>query len=258
MLKKAFSLVELLVVMGIIVILIAILLPALARSREQAKSTQCLSNLRQLGQAAFAYTSENAGSFPPALASLTQCWDFDETDPNNIVAGILWNGRTNVAVQQCPSYDGKSFGTNDPYTGYNYNTSYIGCGFGELTPLGNPHVIPAKLGSLRRPAQVAVFGDAMSSGHPINGANKFMRSPVLMAQTDIGDIFNPTARLAGTQGYRHLGCTNVCYLDGHAESVKTRYTQAGTMNGETITYTVTATAGTGFLSADNSAYDGRP
>jgi prepilin-type processing-associated H-X9-DG protein/prepilin-type N-terminal cleavage/methylation domain-containing protein len=227
--KKAFSLVELLVVIGIITILIGLLLPALSVAREQAKTTQCLSNLRQLGQAAFAYTSENNGSFPPALGSLTRCWDYDETNPNNIIAGILWNGRTNIQVQQCPSYDGKAFGNNDPFTGYNYNTSYIGCGTGELTPLGNPHETPAKLGSLRRPAQVALFGDAMSSGHPINGANKFMRSPILMSGTDIGDILNPIGRLAGTQGYRHRGQTNVCYLDGHAASVLDRYNQAGKM-----------------------------
>lgn len=57
--KKAFTLVELLVVIAIIALLMAILIPALNRAREQAKRATCLSNLRQLMLAWIMYADEN-------------------------------------------------------------------------------------------------------------------------------------------------------------------------------------------------------
>jgi prepilin-type N-terminal cleavage/methylation domain-containing protein/prepilin-type processing-associated H-X9-DG protein len=59
--RNAFTLVELLVVIGIIALLIAILMPALGRAREQANRTKCASNMRQLMTGYIAYSLENKG-----------------------------------------------------------------------------------------------------------------------------------------------------------------------------------------------------
>jgi prepilin-type N-terminal cleavage/methylation domain-containing protein/prepilin-type processing-associated H-X9-DG protein len=81
--QRGFTLVELLVVIGIIAVLIGILLPALGRARASANSVACMANLRSIGQAIAIYTVQSKGMLPPG-------W-FDGcingvTDPNSPAA----------------------------------------------------------------------------------------------------------------------------------------------------------------------------
>src|SRR5688500_11027088 len=59
-----FTLVELLVVIGVIAILISLLLPSLSRAREASLTVKCLTNLRQVGMATSLYANDFRGSLP--------------------------------------------------------------------------------------------------------------------------------------------------------------------------------------------------
>jgi prepilin-type N-terminal cleavage/methylation domain-containing protein/prepilin-type processing-associated H-X9-DG protein len=65
--RRAFTLVELLVVIGIIAVLVSVLLPTLGRARRSAEVTACLSNIRQLATALQGYINESRGAMPEAM-----------------------------------------------------------------------------------------------------------------------------------------------------------------------------------------------
>ena len=243
--RGGFTLLELLVVLAVIGVLAGLILSAAAVARQEARRVQCMSNLRQCVMAAQAYAADHGGQYPPAQARAggTLCaWDFKTTvawgaggKSVQVAPGLLWEGYGDGAVLQCPAYTGKANWMNDPYSGFNYNTSYIGHGEGEPCPA------PAYAAAVKDPAHCALFGDGEYEG----GADKFMRAPCGDLEHG-GDSPAYSGRSAGTQGFRHRGRTNVAFCDGHVESLAAPYKPGG--RGE-------VSPGCGFLSPDNSLYD---
>jgi len=96
-----FTLIELLVVIAIIALLMGILLPSLARAREQARKVACLSNLRQMGVALQAYLIDSEYRLPP---SSCRC-----EDPNGHWLRILTGYTQEQLLFRCPSDRARNF-----------------------------------------------------------------------------------------------------------------------------------------------------
>src|SRR5689334_12180710 len=87
--SKGFTLIELLVVITIIVVLLALLTPALDKAMTEAQMAQCLSNPRTIAQGAIAYTADNKGLYPDRPQLRSGAWKR---------FNCIYDGRTNQAV----------------------------------------------------------------------------------------------------------------------------------------------------------------
>jgi prepilin-type N-terminal cleavage/methylation domain-containing protein len=117
--RPGFTLVEILVVIGIIAILIALLVPAVQRVRESANRIQCINNLKQVALGAHDYHS-NYGVFPPGFSGQTNAGVLSYLLPNIEQQG-LWS-QLPVGVQQGIKGSG-NWWTQTPQSGSPYNAN---------------------------------------------------------------------------------------------------------------------------------------
>src|SRR5438874_10038352 len=121
--RGGFTLVELLVVIGIIALLIAILLPTLNRAREAAKQVQCLSNLRQIGLATVSYAGDSRGTMPGRGGSGIMMFN---ADPKQTWDWIAWQRKIDPVTGQA------STGADQNIT-YSALAKYLGAKYKETT-----------------------------------------------------------------------------------------------------------------------------
>lgn len=240
--RRGLTLLEVLVVIGVLGVVFAVGLRCSFNARENALDVQCKSNLRQLARLCTAYALET-GEFPWGMNVVegysSYCWDFvKRTDSANREPGVMWGDCKLESVVSCPkcrhesdNWDGSG------YTGYNYNCAYVGKVKGDA----GARKKPLKWSAVKRPDRLLLFGDAGYSG----GMNKFMRAPV---SVPLYDSSPAGLRESGTQAFRHLGHANLSFADGRVESCATPYTLGG-KKGFVDKRTRTAFAG-----ADNGIY----
>jgi prepilin-type N-terminal cleavage/methylation domain-containing protein/prepilin-type processing-associated H-X9-DG protein len=213
--KHGFTLVELLVVIGIVALLIAILMPALTRARQSAQAAVCASNIRQLHIASIGYASENRGYWPPAhfdyttVATNLHRWHGTRATVNDPfdLAGSPLKAFLTGRVKECPSFEPAKAGFEASAGGYGYNNQYLGSSLAVEPGTPGADNRPAKMSQVRKPAETIAFADA-AFGDPALIEYSFVEPPIAITQW--GNFPN-----SPSIHFRHHGKANICWADGH-------------------------------------------
>ena len=224
--NSAFTLMELLVVIGIIGILAALLLPAISQSKGRALRIQCANNVRQLGMGLQAYVTEN-NSYPLSVkrdypnhfttwrVALQRTEFATENSTNRISYSWMVEG-----VWKCPAADKPSdWPTGVWYLSYGYNgyglrvtkdTNSLGLGGHIFYDGTNGTAPPIDELDVASPSEMMAIADGFSGGNGIiEDHGGFGRTG------DLQDFFGGGTKRAYA---RHQGKANVVFCDGHVES----------------------------------------
>ncbi|GIW77841.1 MAG: hypothetical protein KatS3mg104_2904 [Phycisphaerae bacterium] len=235
---SGFTLVELLVVIGIVAVLISLLLPALHRARSAAQAVKCASNMKQLAAGHLMYAQDNSGRFCPVYSRVNpyvyQGMSRDAYLPwfsefyvgkyigqrhpcSTAFASELQ--RPTTLVVYCPT----SYGISGIWdrTGIGYNNS-------RENVINRTHTMSRpvrRLGTFNSPSNVILLVDVASGGQPgqlgsgLSGGFSFNRYFIFQNSWPLtGDDAVPYDQ--GYIAYRHNRSANIAFLDGHVESVK--------------------------------------
>jgi len=228
--KKAFTLVELLVVIATIALLMSILMPALAAARAQGKAVVCKSNIRQLILANISYSDENDGFCVPAASDMypggknLHRWHGvrdDKDAPFDPLRGPLVNYLADGKVKECPGkvrfVKGKKWKESfeKGCGGYGYNMTYLGsCLWQAGLDFKESYRQTTRMLKISKSAETLMFADcAMSLENSSYVEYSFAEPPyfVMNGQLFTGMYSSPSIH------FRHCDRTNIGWADGHIE-----------------------------------------
>lgn len=214
--KKGFTLIELLVVIAIIAILAALLLPALAKAREQARRGVCASNLKQIGLALHMYAQDNAEWFPLHLNP----WGTDGNDPNLVLFDMGMG--TTLEISPMASFN--------LLTGFQRNADGI---FRGPEYINSPKVFLCPSGSLQiHPTRPGALTDATCSYAYGVGMNEASPGDWVIVADKKSNNANPNESFAGYNNDRRLRIemcnhgtdgVNMLRVRGHVTWTKATY-----------------------------------